>query len=57
MFLHLTSQLVDSVSVVLITYYYAHAIDIHAGRTVFQTLLIFILSSYIFKLISSFGGY
>ena len=49
----LTSQLVDSVSVVLITYYYAQAIDIHAGRTVSQTLLIFILSSYIFKLLAA----
>jgi queuosine precursor transporter len=49
----LTSQLVDSISVVLITYYYAHAIDIHAGRTVFQTLMIFILSSYIFKLLAA----
>ena len=49
----LTSQLVDSVSVVLITFYYAQAIDIHAGRTVIQTLMIFILSSYIFKLLAA----
>lgn len=49
----LTSQLIDSISVVLITYYYAHAIHIHEGRTVFQTLMIFILSSYIFKLLAA----
>lgn len=46
----LTSQMVDSVSVVLITYYYAQAIHIPEGKTVLQTLMIFILSSYIFKL-------
>lgn len=49
----LTSQMVDTVSVVLITYYYAHAIDIPEGKTVIQTLMIFILSSYIFKLLSA----
>lgn len=49
----LTSQLIDSISVVLITYYYAHAIQVHAGRTVFQTLMIFILSSYIFKMLAA----
>lgn len=49
----LTSQLVDSFSVVLLTYYYAQAIDIQEGRTVFQTLMIFILSSYIFKVLAA----
>jgi queuosine precursor transporter len=49
----LTSQLVDSVSVVLITYYYAHAIHIPEGKTVVQTLTIFILSSYLFKLFAA----
>jgi hypothetical protein len=49
----LTSQMVDSVSVVLITYFYAHAIDIPEGKTVFQVLMIFILSSYIFKLVTA----
>jgi hypothetical protein len=39
--------------VVLITYYYAHAIHIPEGKTVFQILLIFILSSYIFKMIAA----
>ena len=46
----LTSQMVDSVSVVLITYYYAKAIQIPEGKTVVETLTIFILSSYLFKM-------
>jgi hypothetical protein len=49
----LTSQMVDSVAVVLITYFYAHAIDVPEGKTVFQTLTVFILSSYLFKLFSA----
>ncbi len=49
----LTSQMVDSVSVVLITYFFAKAIEIPEGKTVVQTLTIFILSSYIFKMISA----
>jgi uncharacterized integral membrane protein (TIGR00697 family) len=49
----LTSQMVDSVSVVLITYFYAKAIQIPEGKTVFQTLMIFILSSYVFKLVAA----
>ncbi len=49
----LTSQLVDSVSVVLITYFYANAIAIPEDKTVTQTLIIFILSSYIFKMLAA----
>lgn len=49
----LTSQLVDSVSVVLITYFYANAIRIPEGKTVFQVLSIFIISSYIFKMVTA----
>jgi hypothetical protein len=49
----LTSQMVDSVSVVLITYYYANAIHISPERTVVQTLTIFILSSYLFKMVAA----
>ena len=49
----LTSQMVDTVSVVLITYYYAKAIQIPEGRSVFETLMIFIVSSYIFKMIAA----
>ena len=49
----ITSQMVDSVAVVLITYFYAQAIQIPEGRTVAQTLTIFRLSSYLFKLFSA----
>jgi uncharacterized integral membrane protein (TIGR00697 family) len=49
----LTSQMVDSVAVVLITYFYAHAIDIPEGKTVFEILSIFIISSYVFKLLAA----
>jgi len=49
----LVSQMIDTVSVVLITYYYAHAIDIPEGKSVVGTLLIFIYSGYIFKMISA----
>lgn len=49
----LTSQLVDSIAVVLITYYYAHAIQIPEGKTVMQTLTIFMLSNYVFKMTSA----
>lgn len=46
----LTSQLVDSVSVVLITYYFTHAIRIPEGESVSKTLIILIFSNYIFKM-------
>lgn len=46
----LTSQLVDSISVVLITYFYAHAIIVPEGQTVGKTLSILILSNYVFKM-------
>lgn len=49
----LTSQLVDSVSVTLITYFYAKAIDIPEGKTVTGFLIILILSNYIFKMSSA----
>lgn len=48
----LISQMVDSVSVVLITYYYAHAITIKDGN-VFKTLMVFIISSYVFKFVTA----
>ncbi len=48
----LVSQLVDSVAVILITYYYAHAIKVEEGK-VFETLMVFIYSGYIFKLLSA----
>ncbi len=45
----MTSQLVDSFSVVLITYFTTNAIIIDQDRGVFTTLSILILSNYIFK--------
>lgn len=47
------SQLVDSVAVILITHYYAKALPIHEGESVFYTLLVFIVSSYVFKFIAA----
>ncbi len=48
----LISQLVDSISVTLITYYYAKAIEIKED-SVYHTLLVLIVSGYIFKLLSA----
>ena len=48
-----TSQLVDSISVVLITYYYAGAIHIGENENVFDKLIILILSNYFFKFSSA----
>lgn len=50
----LTSQMVDSIAVVTITYFYArNAIMIQPGETVMHALLILILSNYIFKMVSA----
>lgn len=49
----LTSQMVDSVAVVLITYFYAKAIEIPVEYTVFQYLLILVLSNYFFKMFAA----
>ncbi len=50
----LTSQMVDSLSVVTITYFYAtNAIQIQPGETVFHALLVLILSNYVFKMVSA----
>lgn len=49
----LTSQLVDSIAVVTITYYFADAIHITPGVTVFGTLVTLILSNYVFKMVSA----
>lgn len=45
----LTSQLIDSVSVILITHFYAEALPIPPGANITLALLSFILSSYLFK--------
>lgn len=49
----LTSQLVDSVAVVLITYFYTQAIRVPEGKTAAQILMTFIISSYVFKMIAA----
>jgi len=45
----LTSQLVDSIAVILITHFYANALPIPEGADLTTALLMFILSSYLFK--------
>ena len=50
----LTSQLVDSVTVAIILYFYANAFEIPEGETVFSFLMIIILSNYVFKMTSAF---
>ena len=50
----LTSQMVDSVAVITITYFTArNAIHITPGETVIHGLVILILSNYIFKMVSA----
>ena len=50
----LTSQLVDSVAVVTITFYFApNAIHITGGETVIHGLFILIISNYVFKMVSA----
>ncbi|MCB2196278.1 MAG: queuosine precursor transporter [Bacteroidetes bacterium] len=49
----LTSQLIDSIAVVLITYYGAKAIEIQDDRHVFSYLMMLIISNYIFKMVSA----
>jgi len=46
----LTSQLIDSIAVVLITYYGAKAIDLHEDTQVIPFLLVLIFSNYFFKM-------
>jgi hypothetical protein len=45
----MTSQLVDSIAVILITHFYAHALPIDQTQPLFQQLIFFMLSSYLFK--------
>ena len=46
----LTSQLIDTVAVILITHYWGGALPIQGSEPVFHQLLIFIWSGYLFKL-------
>lgn len=47
----LTSQMVDSVAVILITHYYAHALPLQPEVSIGFQLLMFVLSSYFFKMV------
>lgn len=49
----LTSQMVDSIAVIMITYSFSNAIHIHPGETVAHGLFILIMSNYIFKMVSA----
>ncbi|MEE2961221.1 MAG: queuosine precursor transporter [Myxococcota bacterium] len=43
------SQMVDTVAVILITHFYAHALPINADEGIWGQLMVFILSGYVFK--------
>ena len=43
--------MVDSISVILITHYYAHALPVDSSGPILPQLSIFILSSYVFKMV------
>ncbi len=45
--------MVDSVAVILITYFFTNAISITPGETVLHGLLVLILSNYMFKMIAA----
>ena len=45
----LTSQLVDSVAVILVTYFLANALPVNSGEPLWPQLMVFILSNYVFK--------
>lgn len=47
----MTSQLIDSIAVILITHFYAHALPIPEGAVVSTAVIYFIVSSYLFKFV------
>jgi len=49
----LVSQLVDSIAVITITHYYAHALPIDPDEPVARQLMAFILAGYVFKLVAA----
>lgn len=49
----LISQMVDSIAVILITHYYANALPVNENEGLFNQLLVFIFSAYVFKLIAA----
>lgn len=48
-----TSQMVDSIAVVTITYFYAKNIVVPEGRTVLNYLIILVISNYTFKMLAA----
>lgn len=49
----LISQMVDTVAVILVTHFYAHALPVDTAKPIFRQLLIFIIAGYTFKLIAA----
>jgi len=49
----LVSQLIDSIAVILITHFYAHALPIDTSQPLPMQLIIFILSGYVFKIVAA----
>lgn len=49
----LISQMVDSTAVILITHYYANALPISEEESLMPQLVVFILSGYVFKLVTA----
>ncbi len=49
----LVSQLVDTVCVILITHFYAHALPVEAGQPLWPQLLVFIATGYVFKAVAA----
>lgn len=49
----LTSQMVDTVAVILITHYYAHALPVDKAKPIAGQLLMFIVSGYAFKAVAA----
>lgn len=49
----LASQLVDTVAVILITHFYAHALPIDPEQELWPQLLVFIASGYVFKVVAA----
>jgi uncharacterized integral membrane protein (TIGR00697 family) len=50
----LTSQMVDTIAVILITHFATHALPIDATKELWPQLGIFIASTYVFKMVAAF---
>ena len=50
----LVSQLVDTVAVILVTHFFAHALPIDAGVPLWPQLLVFMATGYVFKVVMAF---